>query len=145
MLHTQQDELYAAEESVTTRGMTFATSREAQVYLDALRDTWWWQKFFWKAPARTEIYWKARGDSVGSYDKAKDAGLLEMVPAHRNELFILHELAHVVAEALHGSHAHDPYFARTYAVLVYCVLGSDAWLQLQRGYEAQCIEYLQND
>lgn len=143
MIRCQQDELYAAEADVTTRGMTFVDEDDAQTYLDALRDTWWWQRFFWKAPARTEIYWRARGSSsVGSYDKAKDAGLLEMLPAHRCELFILHELAHVIAAAMHGSEAHDPEFARTYAVLVYCTLGSDTWLQLSRAFDKNNVEYM---
>lgn len=141
----QQDEVYAAEGRVR-RGMTFASSRDAQAYVDSLRETWWWERFFWQGPARIEVYWRSRGaSSVGKWEPENDAGLIEMLPSHRNELIILHEIAHVLADAIHGSHAHDPYFARTYAVLVYCVLGSDAWLELEAGYKEHGVEYLQNE
>jgi putative metallohydrolase (TIGR04338 family) len=139
----QQDEIYAAENGVN-HGMWFTKEADAQAWLDALRDRWWWSKFFWKAPARTEVYWRARGSSsVGSYHKDEDAGLLEMLPPHRNELIMLHELSHVIADALNDSHAHDPFFARTYATLVYLVLGSDTWLQLQHAFDEHGVDYMQ--
>lgn len=144
MVRTQQDEIYAAEAEVAHRGRTFTSENAAQAWVDSLRETWWWQRFFWRGPARTEVYWRSRGsDSVGKYDKANDAGILEMLPSHRNELFILHELAHVLAAALNGSKAHDPFFARTYATLVYLVLGSDAWLELQESFDKHGIDYMQ--
>lgn len=143
MIRNQQEALYAAEQNVR-RGRTFTNVRDAQRWVDDLRETWWWQRFFWGAPTRIEVYWRSRGNSsVGSWDKLNDAGVIEMLPQHRNELFILHELSHVIAAALNGSKAHDPFFARTYATLVYLVLGSDAWLELQAGYEKHGIDYMQ--
>jgi putative metallohydrolase (TIGR04338 family) len=143
VIKCQQYELYAAERDVP-QGMWFTKVKDAQAYLDTLREQWWWSKFFWKAPARTEIYWRSRGDSsVGSYDKENDARLLEMLPEHRSELFILHELSHVIASALNDSTAHDPFFARTYLTLVYLVLDSDAYLELQRGFERESVDYMQ--
>jgi putative metallohydrolase (TIGR04338 family) len=140
---TQQDEIYAAERNIP-RGRTFRRSADAQEWLDGLRETWWWQKFFWQGPARTEVYWRSRGSaSVGSWDVRNDAGVLEMLPAHRNQLFILHELSHVLAAALNGSKAHDPFFARTYLTLVYLVLGVDAYLELQQSFEEHGVDYMQ--
>jgi putative metallohydrolase (TIGR04338 family) len=143
MIRYQQDEIYAAERGVT-RGRWFNSVSDAQTWLDSLRETWWWERLFWNAPARTEVHWRARGSSsVGKYDAANDGGVIEMLPDHRNQLFMLHELAHVIAAALNDSQAHDPFFARTYATLVYCVLGSDVWLELQREFDAHGVDYMQ--
>lgn len=141
----QQDEVYAAERDVPT-GTSFATARQAQHYVDGLCDSWWWERFYWQGPARVEVYFSRRRDmSVNKYERAKDGALIELAVGMRDEKTVLHELAHILAEALFDSHAHDPYFARTYAVLVYCVLGSDAWLALQRGYDRCGVAYLQNE
>jgi putative metallohydrolase (TIGR04338 family) len=143
VVRNQQDNVYVAERNVRI-GHTFITAREAQAWLDGLRETWWWEKFYWNAPSRTEVFWRSRGSaSVGSYDKANDAGVLEMLPVHRNELIILHELSHVIASAMNGSKAHDPFFARTYLTLVYLVIGTDAYLELQHGFEEQGVDYMQ--
>lgn len=144
MIRCQQDEIYAAEKHVP-HGRTFRTEAQAQEWLDGLARTWWWEKFFWNGPSRTEVYWRPRGDSsVGSYHKDKDAGLLEMLPAHRNELIILHELSHVLASALNKSKAHDPFFARTYLTLVYLVMGIDAYLELKSAFDDHDINYMQD-
>jgi putative metallohydrolase (TIGR04338 family) len=148
VIRTQQNAIYDAERNVR-KGRRFTTEQEAQEWVDGLRETWWWQRFFWKAPARTEVYWRARGsesvgsESVGSYDAANDAGVVEMLPSHRNELIILHELSHVIAAAMNDSKAHDPFFARTYVNLVYLALGGDAYLELQRAFEEHGIDYMQ--
>jgi putative metallohydrolase (TIGR04338 family) len=139
----QQYELYAAERAVPN-GAVFSTAREAQAFVDGLRETWWWQRFYWKGPARVEVYFRPRGHSTNRWDKDKDAGLIELRPGQRDVKTILHELAHILAEALDDSHAHDPFFARTYAVLVYAVLGSRAWLTLQNGYNECGVDYMQN-
>jgi putative metallohydrolase (TIGR04338 family) len=64
-----------------------------------------------------------------------------MLPAHRNELIMLHELSHVLASRLNGSKAHDPFFARTYVTLVYLVLGPAAWLQLEAAFKRHGVDY----
>jgi putative metallohydrolase (TIGR04338 family) len=146
MARCQQDEIYEAEGEVLHRGMTFVDEDDAQTYVDALRDTWWWNTHFWAGPARVEIYWRSGGNqSVGEYVKSKDAGLIEMVEEDRCELYILHEIAHVIAACIHGSEAHDPHFARVYAVLVYCTLGSGAWLELKRAFDKHGVDYMQNN
>jgi putative metallohydrolase (TIGR04338 family) len=139
----QQDEVYAAERAVPP-GRTFTDLADAQAFVDCLRETWWWERFFWAGPARVEVYFRRHGMSVNDYDRTRDAGLIELVAGQRDVKTLLHELAHNLANALHDSHAHDPHFARTYGVLVYAVMGSDAWLTLQGGYDACGVEYLQN-
>ena len=113
--------------------------------VDNLRNEWWWEKFFWKGPVRTEVVFSHRADSVGWYDKDNDAGVMDMGVSHHNVKSILHELAHVLAHAINDSHAHDPFFARTYAVLVYAVMGSQAWLTLQSRDPEKVIHELMMD
>jgi putative metallohydrolase (TIGR04338 family) len=86
---------------------------------------------------------KARknGGSVGAYEKDKNAGRIEMAPVHWNELFVLHELAHVLAKALYESKSHDPAFARTYLQLVFCVMGSTTYEALQSRFNQLGVVY----
>lgn len=148
----QQFEVYDAEEAVP-RGTVFRTAKEAQAFMDDLTETWWWQKFYATpnpllfgrtAPARVEVYFRSRGHSVNKYDKSKDGAVIELRPGQRDAKTLTHELAHIIAEALFDSHAHDPKFARTYAILVYEVLGSQAWLTLQAGYDRCGVDYQQS-
>lgn len=140
-MRCQQIEVYAAERDLP-RGMTFVSARDAQAYVDALMSTWWYQRFYWNGPSRVEVYFRSRGNSTNKMDKDKDAGLIELTIGQRDEKTILHELAHILADWLNASNAHDPFFARTYAVLVYGALGSQAWLTLQRGFDACGIDYM---
>jgi len=143
MTKCQQYEVYAAEEAVPT-GTVFCDVTHAQAFVDGLRETWWWERFYFAAPARVEVYFRGGSMSLNGYDRAKDAGFIELAPGQRNVKTVLHELAHILAEVLFASHAHDPYFARTYAVLVYAVLGSLAWRTLQAGYERCAVDYTRN-
>lgn len=137
----QQHELYAAERS-TPSGKPFASLEDIQRFADDLRETWWWEQFYWMV-SRVEVGPARRNGnaSVGWYDSPKAAGRIEMLPVHWNEKYVLHELAHVLASARFESQAHDPYFARVYLELVYHVMGIDAWLELKTAFDAADINY----
>lgn len=141
VLQCQQFELYAAERSALT-GRSFGDVAEMQAFVDSLRDTWWWPRWYAKV-ARVEVYGRpgTRRESVGSWHPAMNAGKLEMLPVHWNELFVLHELAHVLAAARYGSKSHDPWFARVYLELVQLVMGSDAYLSLHLSFTEQGIDF----
>lgn len=47
----------------------------------------------------------------------------------------------MLAEARYGSHAHDPWFARTYLELAYQVLGSEVYQDLYSAFEERGIEH----
>lgn len=137
---TQQFTLYDAEET-TGHGRTFASLAEIQTYVDELRDTEWWSRLYWmiaKVEVGTSRKWH---ESVGWFDRDKNAGRMEMGHRHRTELDVLHELSHVLAKARHGSDSHDPTFARTYLETVYLVRGSDAYLELQAAFDRAGIDY----
>lgn len=140
-MKTQQFDLYAAEREVNV-GRTYDLV-QIQVLLDDLRETPWWTERFAKVrrveagPARLG----GRDGSVGWFEEAMGAGRIELAPAHRNELSICHELAHVLAQAVHGSKSHDPYFARTYLELVYFVMGAAAFQALYHAFESHGIDH----
>lgn len=139
-MRCQQDELYDAEETID-RGRRFGSLDEVQAWVDALRDERWWQVRYWMV-ARVEVGPGRRGaGSVGWFERDKNAGRMEMSPAHLSELFCLHELAHVLAAARDGSDSHDPTFARTYCELVYWVMGSLAWQRLATAFATYGIDY----
>jgi putative metallohydrolase (TIGR04338 family) len=141
---TQQDELYAAEET-TDHGRTFANLKEVQRWVDSLRDESWWEQRYWmveRVEVGTSRKWH---ESVGWFEKEphsrSGAGRMEMAHTHRDELSMIHELAHVLANARHGSNSHDPFFARTYLELTYLIRGSDAYLELQNAFDLAGIDY----
>ena len=78
----------------------------------------------------------AIADDVGGY------GQLEMLPQHLRPMVLLHELAHVCAKARYDSHAHDPWFARTYLDLVFHALGWDKWMALRHAFDDGGIDYV---
>ena len=139
----QQYELYAAEGAAPT-GRRFDSLEDIQVFVDQLRDTWWWRSLGYWIVERVEVG-KARnggrGGSVGWYEKEMNAGRMEMAPVHWTELIVLHELSHVLAEALYDSKSHDPAFARTYLQLVFCVMGDEAYQALQSSFDRNGIVY----
>lgn len=127
----QQDTVYAAEAELKgVHEFAFEDIAEVQRFLDGLREQRWWPILI----GRVEAY-KRRGGgrSVGWYEPAKHAGGMELATLKMTT--VLHELAHVLAEALHGSHAHDPWYCREMLQLVYRVLGSDAYVLLRSAYE----------
>lgn len=144
-MNCQQTELYAAERRVPV-GRTFANAAEIQRFVDGLRETWWWQQWYPQI-LRVEAYGRPSGtrSSVGSWHPAKAAGKIEMLPVHFNELIVLHELAHVLAEARYGSKSHDPYFARTYLELVALVMGPDSYQQLYDAFNEAGIKHDADD
>lgn len=142
-MRCQQDELYRAEEEVLDRlmGPEFETEEQLQLYVDALRDLPHWERKHSKV-LRIEAGFCPGPSSVGGWDGEKQAGRIEMAPAHRREMFVCHEVAHVLAEARYGSRAHDPWFARTYLELVNAAMSTDTYLQLYHAFDRHGIDSL---
>ncbi len=139
-LHCQQTELYRAERSAPS-GRQFHSVEEMQRYVDQLRESPYWRAYYPNVK-RIEVYARPanRNESVGWFEPEKEAGAVEMLPAHWTELVLLHEVAHVLAGARFGSQAHCPWFARVYLELVYHFhsAGVDA---LHEAFESHGIEH----
>lgn len=140
---TQQQECYAAESDVS-RGRVFDTVAEAQRFVDSLRDErWWTTQGYHLAVSRIEVGAAGKGkkNSVGWYEKDKGAGRIELTTHGLCMRVVLHEVAHVLASARHGSKSHDPWWAKTYLTLMSYVMGTDAYLTLQAGFNARGVDY----
>jgi hypothetical protein len=139
----QQFELYAAEGHVPS-GRTFAKSElaDAQAFVDAMRDTAVWQRQY-RMVQRVEVHFLDASceGSCGGWREHDAAGVIEMASVHRDELTLCHEVAHVLAAARYGSHAHDPWFARTYLELVYEMMGSETFEALRASFEHGRIDH----
>lgn len=137
----QQDELYASERKAM-KGRVFQNQQEMQSFVDSLRDSVYWQTHYPNV-LRVEVHTvpsSARG-SVGAFFPELKAGQIEMHPVHWCEQYVLHELAHVLANARYGSHAHCPYFASVYLELVSTYMGSDAYRVLYACFTEDKIDY----
>jgi len=136
----QQFQLYAAEANLPL-GEVFDTLDELQAFVDGLRDLSVWRRQYADV-MRVECHLRPSGSgSVGGWREESGCGIIEMLTPHRNELFVLHEVAHVLAAARYGSHAHDPWFARTYLELVYEAMGSEAYAALAKSFADHGIDH----
>lgn len=138
--HTcQQDELYAAESVV--RGQAIAPDH-LQRWVDELRDLPYWTRNF-EQVLRVEAHVRrtSKDGSAGGWFPEDGCGVIEMAPVHLTDLYVCHEVTHVIAAARYGSHAHDPWLARTYLELVSARLGSDRYLELARSFDRAGIDY----
>lgn len=138
---TQQHACYAAEDSLE-RGKLFKSVADVQRFVDAMRDERWW--ILQRYPLyviRIEVGAAKGTSSVGWFDKDKGAGRIELVAQHLDTKTVLHEMAHVLASAVHRSKSHDPWWARTYLTLVSCVMGPEAYLALRNAFDAKGVDY----
>ena len=135
----QQFELYAAEGTV---GSDKIAPADLQRWVDDLRDLDYWQRNFPQV-LRVECHVRRsnKDGSVGGWYEADGCGVIEMAPIHLTEMYVLHELAHVLAAARYGSQAHDPWFARTYLELVSARLGPDVYVPLYDRFTACDIDH----
>jgi putative metallohydrolase (TIGR04338 family) len=135
----QQFELYAAEVGVTSEPILPSS---LQAYVDSLRESAYWRRNF-PMVRRIEAYEAAPGarGSVGGWQADASCGVIEMHRAHLTELYVLHEVAHVLAAARYGSRSHDPWFARTYLELVYTYIGSEPYAALRAAFERGGVDH----
>jgi hypothetical protein len=132
----QQSEVYQAEKLGVARGREIATTAEAERFLRSVLDHPSWPLEHPRVTAvRVEIQPDRPTDSgVGTFDEAVGYGRIEM--GRTCELYLLHELSHVLIAADHRANgAHGPYFCRQYLELVWRHLGSGAYQSLLDRFE----------
>jgi hypothetical protein len=142
---TQQETVYAAERLVDN-GPVFADVAAVQSRLNALRDTWWWEKW---CPNVLHVEVEAVRDHKHGRTAAGCAGYLGdgigRIELHRSttitERLVVHELTHIIAGARCGSRSHDPWFARVYLELTYLIRGSVAYQQLKQAFDTLGVDY----
>lgn len=140
-MKNQQDKVYAAENGCRPNRV-FTSAEEVSRYVNALRDEMWWDVEY-SMVRYVEVLFTEKQWSVGGFNRKTGVGQIDMGVNHHDDLSVVHELAHVLADARYGSQAHCPWFARTYAELTYRLRGSGAWLDLKAAFDAHGVDYQQ--
>lgn len=140
---TQQQECYAAEAALRN-GRAFMSVEEVQTFVDSLREERWWTLQGYGLKVRRIEVGKSNSrkhSGVGWFEEDAKAGRIELSGTGLNMRVVLHEVAHVLASAQHGSKSHDPWWARTYLTLVSYVMGTESYLTLQTAFDAKGVDY----
>lgn len=143
MRKTQQLDCYAAQEALP-RGQAFASLEEVQRWVDDLRDTPWWHLQGYSLHVlRIEVqpYRSAKFAGCAQWCKEDNCGVIALTPDGRTVRTVLHEVAHILADAAHDSTGHDPAWARVFLTLVSCVMGPDAYVTLRESFDAHGVSY----
>lgn len=140
----QQDELYAAERGVP-QGRRLKGLEDLESFVEGVRESNYWDRLFddmvmiecacKRSPKDGSVGGLTGSDAWGRHGK------IEMSPEHMTELFVCHEVAHVIAEARYGSRSHDPWFARTYLELVSQFVGTESYTQLHANFVRDNIDF----
>lgn len=130
ILATQQEEVYTAERTLLDRGRTLDSIKEVQDWIDAFRDTDWWDALAPKV-YRIEAYTRPGSTSLGRWYEDAGAGMIEL--ARLDEHTILHEVAHAIANSVEPA-AHGPRWVRTLLLLTFHVRGAGAWATLRQAF-----------
>lgn len=135
-VRTQQEEVYTAQR-VLPAGLRFDGRADAQRYVDTLRDEPWWEQFF-PLVEDVEVHVGPCGagwGGVAAFHEGERCGVIQLDPnGGMTQATIVHELAHILANAHRESTGHDPAFVRTFLELVYHTYGSEAWQGLKASF-----------
>ncbi len=135
MTHNQQERLYDAERGAPTG--EWLTEPEATRYVRRVIAQPW---FHVRYPVVRHVEVKfvsgerSRGGHLGD-----GIGAVELVPSGRQELSLIHELAHAVTAATYGSDAHDPLYVRVFLELL-ARLHPEAYLAVYAGCVREGVE-----
>jgi putative metallohydrolase (TIGR04338 family) len=142
VVKNQQQLVYDAER-VLGHMRRFKDVAEVEEFVNGLRDTWWWQRFFWRVPYIEVETTHMQINGLAYWNVHKNAGLIELNPKMPNGLTLVttvHEMAHIFADAIFNSTAHDPEYCRTYLWLVNLIIGADEYLKLQDAFKKRGVE-----
>lgn len=113
-------EVYAAEGCLAGRGQRFRRIKDAQRYVDAVCQSLWWRERF----ARVHGV-EARGNGFAPSAYVGEGESRMHLPLHmRNQVTVLHELAHVVQPG--DSKPHGPEYLRFYCDMIAEFMGEEA-------------------
>lgn len=135
----QQDEVYAAENKAGGWGRDLTIDEARGYATDLVSESWFREQ--WGRVLDVEVNGRRARDGVGHWDEKTWVGQVELGPGVRNERTLLHEIAHVVAAAQHGSNAHDPAFVGIYLELCYRRRGVEVWTALREAMLANGVEW----
>lgn len=139
---SQRSKVYAAERVAfpgfggTGSEARFRAVADIEAYLDKIISSAWWRRRYPKV--RTVQIKDGRGTTFarGGYNP-DGTGTLNLPMWARNEPVILHELAHVATDSIHGPRGTPPHgreFCSTFLGLVRWQMGEQAWRALKDAF-----------
>lgn len=129
----QRSRLYAAERSANLGGTVFYGTEQAQVYLDRLLATAWFQARWGRRRIAVRF---VNGYAARAYQWH---GHINMGVGSRCEWVMLHELAHMVTDS--DAAPHGPEFAAAYLKLVAYRLGDNAAERLRAAFVERRVKH----
>lgn len=140
-VRNQQQLLYDAQKACP-EGRTFERIDDVQDYVDEFNSRPW-RLINYPRVNRVEVCMITKGRTrrgVGGWRESRGCGQIDLrFPAMQRT--VLHELAHVYAEQMHGPSAHGPHFCRIYLEIVCLEMGSIAYLQLRESMIRYGVEH----
>lgn len=120
----QQDNVYAAERALG-HGWRLNTIEEAQIYVDGLTASDWWE---WPEICRVlvEPFRSSKWSGTGQNYAEHGVGVIQLTKNGLDVRTILHEVAHCVSYKGAG---HGPAWVQNYNRIVYRVLGQDEYMR----------------
>lgn len=138
----QRSKLYCAESAVASKGRQLSSVDDIQGYVDSVTESQWWQN----RSAITRVYIRdGRGRrSAGAWaNRNRALGYITMPRRLRRELYILHELAHIMTLERYASHGCE--FASNYLALVTRWMGRAIAVHLRNSFRQHRVKwYRQN-
>jgi hypothetical protein len=132
MRDSQRSKLYSAERAAKLGGIVFKTEAEIQEYVDKLTHSVWFQARW----SRRRIPVRVKRDG-STWSQGGWSGL-HIAPCHMVEWVVLHEVAHVVAEA---HHMHDAQYAAIFLALVTHEIGPEAGARLREQFKLKRVKH----
>lgn len=130
---SQRSRVYAAERGVP-QGAKFKGFAECRAYVDGIVASGWWREKFPHVPTVEVKDGRGRRHAGGSAQHR----FVTLPRWARNELIVLHELAHVVDAP--NNPGHGPEFARLYLEFVREWRGESAAARLEASFEAHGVK-----
>jgi putative metallohydrolase (TIGR04338 family) len=127
---SQRKQVYDAERDMLV-GCVWDSIVGAQDYVNRLLATPWWQQYF--PSVRYVVILDGGPRRYSDGDKSVDAGVIRLSSLMRNQLTILHELAHIARPA--ATAGHGPEFAGIYLFLVRRCMGNGVAARLACNFD----------
>jgi hypothetical protein len=139
-MRNQQADVYAAERTLSWPAW-LGTIDDARLFLMNATETEWWSECVGDAVTLLEIELSnAAATSSARGHTDEQFGVITFSVHQLTDKTAVHELAHVLADVLHGSESHDPWWARVYLELVSLMVGSQQYRELELAFFAHSIE-----
>lgn len=143
----QRSKVYAAENRAKKRlrekgrfqAVQFESVQEVEQYVNRILRSQWWKKNCQGWLIREVRVKDGRGTTNASAHRSRYGCYINIPRWARNELVVLHELAHIACSNEHAPHGRE--FSRMFLSMVKRWMGREAWEVLREEFKAAKVKY----